>query len=399
MSQAVQARSLHGSSRTARTQPSPMEPMEPIAEEKSELAMDIAQAVVEKLDIDRKLDEKMKELMFRGDRIFRDIQLKQEQSTEALCRSVGMCLESQRSFHEEHQRLLAAVKDLATMVIPFTPLGGQALEAQARASSIAEETEALRKQMEDQRLSAACAAAAAISSQQAMLAPLQQVAQSAAAVQPGAGTFSVTLRKADDVSLGLSVNADESSDKTLIVENVLPGGAVESWNRQCFGDATGERVVVAGDRIVRVNGIEADVKKMLEECTSSRLVKLVIARGPAGAHTRANATIGGSGQSGCETQAELPVSTLRKKAPEFVPSGADASPLQQTQQLAAPPGLFFPRPEDYAKKTPASTRSSDDRSAKIDAQNLVAGVISQGYGETLGMQDIGGNDDGSDKEN
>merc|ERR1719183_1911252 len=120
---------------------------------------------------------------------------------------------------------------------------------------------------------------------------------SAAAVQPGVGTFSITLRKADDVSLGLSVNTDEKEDKdvALLVEGVLPGGAVESWNRQCFGDATGERVVVAGDRIIRVNGIEADVKKMLEECTSQRLVKLVIARGPASFQARINATIGGSG--------------------------------------------------------------------------------------------------------
>merc|ERR1740130_1225889 len=106
--------------------------MEPIVEEKSELAMDIAQVVVDKLDIERKLDAKMHDLMLRGDRIFRDIQVRQEQSMEALCRTVGMCLESQRAFHEEHQKLLATVRELATMVVPFTPLGSQALEAQAR---------------------------------------------------------------------------------------------------------------------------------------------------------------------------------------------------------------------------------------------------------------------------
>jgi len=388
-----------------------MEFMEPIAEEKSELAMDIAQAVVEKLDIDRKLDERMKELMLRGDRIFRDIQLRQEQSTEALCRSVGMCLESQRAFQEEHQRLLAAVKDLATMVIPFTPLGSQALEAQAacqaRAAAIVEETEALKKQMEDHRLSAACAVAAAAAQTSAQLPPTPSQAQvpqlpptsSAAAVQPGVGTFSITLRKADDVSLGLSVNTDEKEDKdvALIVEGVLPGGAVESWNRQCFGDATGERVVVAGDRIIRVNGIDGDVQKMLEECTTQRLVKLVIARGPAGAHARASATIGGSGQqpavkSSCEA-VETPEKVLRKKAPEFVPSGVDATPLQQTQQLAAPPGLFFPRSEDY-KKPATGACGGDDISAKMDANAIVAGVISH-----LEMQDVGGDDEDSDKEN
>jgi len=185
--------------------------------------------------------------------------------------------------------------------------------------------------------------------------------------------------------------------KTLIVEGVLSGGAVESWNRQCFGDATGERVVVAGDRIIRVNGIDGDVKKMLEECTKSRLVKLVIARGSASAQTRFNATIGGSGQSEATQASEPPAnagctaSTLRTRAPEFVPSGADAPPLQQTQHLAAPPGLFFPQ------KKPASMGSSDNGSisAKENANALVAGVLSSGYSEIVNSQDL----DDSDKEN
>jgi len=384
---AVQARGLHGSSRSRL--PAPIEHMEPIAEEKSELAMDIAQAVVEKLDIDRKLDERMKELMLRGDRIFRDIQIRQEQSTEALCRSVGMCLESQRTFHEEHQRLLVAVRDLATMVIPFTPMAGQAADAQIRATAIAEETEELRKQMEDNTRSAFAAATALAQATAATTAPVPAPVPAPAAVQPGAGTFSITLRKADDVSLGLSVNADEGEDKALVVDNVLPGGAVESWNRQCFGDATGERVVVAGDRIVRVNGINGDLQKMLEECTTQRLVKLVIARGPASVRLRVEATRGGSGQAPMAMDlTPEKVSTLRRRAPEFVPAGADAPPLTQTQHLAAPPGLFFPRP--------------DEQSKKADAHALVAGVVSRGYDdadEIVRLQDVAGAEDDEDKEN
>jgi len=382
----------------ARMHSAPIEPMEPIEEEKSELAMDIAAAVVEKLDIDRKLDERMRELMLRGDRIFRDIQIRQEQSTEALCRSVGMCLESQRAFHEEHQRLLSAVKDLATMVVPLTPLGNQALEAQARASAIVEETEALKKQMEDNRVASANAMAAAIAPVAAhMPAPVAQqsalattavghVQQQFAAMVPGSGsTFSITLRKADDVSLGLKVNPDEEQDpKALIVEAVLPGGAVESWNRQCFGDGSGERVVVAGDRIVRVNGIDQDVQKMLEECTHQRLVKLVIAR--ANAHPQANVPSSASAPLQAPIAkpklevADASTSNLRKKAPEFVPAGA---PLQQTQTLAAPPGLFFPRPDEIASnKKLASAGSHHGNSNLAHLQEVV-----------------GGQDDGSDKEN
>lgn len=394
------ARGLHGTSRSARAQPAPMEHMEPIEEEKSELAMDIAQAVVEKLDIDRKLDDKMRELMLRGDRIFRDIQIRQEQSTEALCRTVGMCLESQRAFQEEHQRLLAAVKELANMVVPFTPLHSQALEAQARATAIVEETEGLKKHMEDHRVSTAQAAAQlasltnlaqpqTISAQQPALVTTSTPAPST--LQLGSGTFSITLRKADEVSLGLSVNADEEENKALIVEAVLAGGAVESWNRQCIGDGTGERVVVPGDRIVKVNGIEHDVKKMLEECTKQRLVKLLIARNARTAsagQSRPNSAAVGPAQQPARSQAaaasqEAPEfatpekTVLRKKAQEFVPSGAE--PLQQTQKhLDAPPGLFFPRPEECSAKNVAST--------------------SNAYGVAVGMQEAGDNAD-SDKEN
>lgn len=381
----VQGRDLHTSSRSRKQPPLPLEHMEPIAEERSELAMDIAQAVVEKLDIDRKLDERMKELMLRGDRIFRDIQHRQEQSSEALCRSVGMCLESQRTFHGEHQRLLAAVRDLATMVLPFTSLGGQALEVQARATAIAEETEQLRKTMEENTLSAFSGAAAlAQAPVQLPVSPTPALTTTPVvpAVQPqGAANFSITLRKADDVSLGLTVNADEVDGKALVVESVLPGGAVDSWNRQCFSDATAERAVTSGDRIVRVNGYEGDVKKMLEECTNQRLVKLVISRNENSERNQI-----GNSQHQC-------VSTLRRKAPEFVPSGADAPPLQQTQHLAAPPGLFFARPEENIKKPVNGIQNELSSAAKMEAHALVARVVSNGY------QDCINDEKSSDKEN
>jgi len=395
---------------SARPQSPPMEPMEPIAEEKSELAMEIAQAVVEKLDIDRKLDEKMRELMLRGDRIFRDIQIRQEQSTEALCRTVGMCLESQRTFQEEHQRLLGAVKELATMVMPYTPLHSQALEAQARAAAIVEETEALKKHVEDQRNANACASAAiaslgfshpaTASTQHPALVTTTTPAPST--MQLGSGTFSITLRKADEVSLGLSVNADEAEHQgtALVVEAVLAGGAVESWNRQCIGDGTAERVVVPGDRIVKVNGIEHDVKKMLEECTKQRLVKLLIARNvraPSASHSRQNSAVvtPQKAQSAASAQEALEFATpeksaLRKKAPEFVPSGAE--PLQQTQHLAAPPGLFFPRPEDCS-----ASKIASNITAKLEASTS---SVSNAYDVAVGDANMNNNDDAdSDKEN
>lgn len=283
---------------------------------------------------------------------------------------------------------MAAVKELATMVMPFMSVSGQAAEAQTRAAAIMEETEALKRQMEEHHITNTLAAAAAVAAAQ-MPASMPQMAPTPAQPQQGiATTFVITLRKADDVSLGLSVNADEKEEKALVVEGVLPGGAVESWNLQCFGGSQQERVVVPGDRIVCVNSIEGDVTKMLEECTKSRLVKLVIARAVAAPAARASvsqvcSSPAPKGEQAYDTPEKT--SNLRKKAPEFVPSGADAPPLKQTQHLAAPPGLFFrPEEKDSADKVGSHT---DD---------LVAGVLWHGYGEA---QEAGGDDDGSNKEN
>jgi hypothetical protein len=355
--------------------------MEPIAEEKSELAMEIAQAVVEKLDIDRKLDLRMREVMQRGDRIFRDIQVRQEQSVEALCRSVGMCLESQRAFHEEHQKLLGAVKSLASMVAPYSPYGLQAVEAHARAAALAEETEVWKKQMEAQANPAAVVGA----TNPVPVVPPSPTAQTPAGT--GGHIFNITLRKADDTSLGLSVTANEDN-QVLLVEGVVPGGAVESWNRQCFGDPSGERVVVAGDRIVCVNGIQNDVEKMLKECSTQRLVKLVIARGPArtsAVDPALQKTNNKSNMEAAETEnGQKFVSNLRTKAPEFVPMGT--APLQPTQPLAAPPGLFLRNDDESSGNT---IQTGNKKVAAAEPMHLQA----------MAAQDCGAEDDDADKEN
>merc|ERR1719331_59693 len=100
-----------------------------IPEERGELAMEIAQDVIQGLDIERKLDERMHEVFHRGDWFLQEMKVQQEQSTHALHRSVKMCLESQRLFHEEHQSLLNAVKQLEALVVSYSPYSIQAAEA------------------------------------------------------------------------------------------------------------------------------------------------------------------------------------------------------------------------------------------------------------------------------
>merc|ERR1712187_125573 len=86
-------------------------------------------------------------------------------------------------------------------------------------------------------------------------------------------TFNVTLRKADDVSLGLNLSRSDD-DKSLGVEGVRAGGAVEAWNKQVAGS---EKEILVGDRIVKVNASE-DCGSMLDECTRKTLLKITVQR-------------------------------------------------------------------------------------------------------------------------
>lgn len=86
--------------------------------------------------------------------------------------------------------------------------------------------------------------------------------------------FMLTLRRADNVPLGLEVRGD-SGDKWLTVESVRPGGAVEAWNRQCVGDM---REIRPGDRIININGAE-DADGMREECLRKHLLRMTVQRG------------------------------------------------------------------------------------------------------------------------
>jgi len=89
--------------------------------------------------------------------------------------------------------------------------------------------------------------------------------------------FSFSLRRADGVELGLDITRDEANQE-LHVQRVIPGGAAESWNRQCFAGPFSSKAVVPTDRIVGVNG-RCDCEGMLQECRERPLLKLFIVRG------------------------------------------------------------------------------------------------------------------------
>mmetsp|Transcript_158899 Transcript_158899/g.280715 ORF Transcript_158899/g.280715 Transcript_158899/m.280715 type:complete len:357 (-) Transcript_158899:112-1182(-) len=96
---------------------------------------------------------------------------------------------------------------------------------------------------------------------------------------PGGACFGFTLRRADDVGLGLEVAPCEDG-RGLHVDSIKSGGAIEAWNRQCvqgFDGSQCSKVVIPGDMIVSVNG-KQESKAMAEQCWSQRLLKIVVRR-------------------------------------------------------------------------------------------------------------------------
>jgi hypothetical protein len=93
---------------------------------------------------------------------------------------------------------------------------------------------------------------------------------------PASQRFSFALRRANNVELGLVVDRT-SDDKALLVQFVIPGGAVESWNRQVIYSAKTLKTVFHGDLIVNING-QTTCDGMLAEIKSKLLLKIEILR-------------------------------------------------------------------------------------------------------------------------
>eukprot|EP00747_Dinoflagellata_sp_TGD_P199503 gnl/TRDRNA2_/TRDRNA2_72753_c0_seq1.p1 gnl/TRDRNA2_/TRDRNA2_72753_c0~~gnl/TRDRNA2_/TRDRNA2_72753_c0_seq1.p1 ORF type:complete len:474 (-),score=81.33 gnl/TRDRNA2_/TRDRNA2_72753_c0_seq1:159-1580(-) len=160
-----------------------------------------------------------------------------------------------------------------------------------------------------------------------------------------APAFTLTLRRADNVPLGLDVRGD-AGDKCLTVAQVKPGGAVEAWNKQCQGDA---REVRVGDRIIMVNEKE-EAQAMREECRNKHLLKMTVLRGS-------------SDVSSSST-------TLRAEADEFVPfvqgarGGAPSLQLSPVAEHSESRSAEAPAAEaEQALQAPPAWPSSEVRHA------------------------------------
>lgn len=94
--------------------------------------------------------------------------------------------------------------------------------------------------------------------------------------------FTIRVAGGTDIGLATSVPLDSVTGKQALylrIDSVLVGGAVEAWNRQCGSSGAPEKVLLAGDKIIRVNSAE-ETEAMLKEFESGHLFRMLIVRTP-----------------------------------------------------------------------------------------------------------------------
>ena len=295
-------------------------------------------------DIETKVTEKMEELWAKGRQMLAQVHQKQQEKTDQLLTQIQQCKEQQEVLERENQSLKQVLTKMASHLSqlglekpsgglppclgaysspPTTAAGSVTTTPQRSAEGCTPPIDAVHTEAGSTASPPEVPAfpapltspAAPLSLAEALNAsgpatPLS-LAKTLAEVTPATAStwapqvFSMTLRKADGAELGLNVKALDSQ-KAVLVEGIRPDGAVEAWNRQCVGSAHPERAILAGDRIISVNGISYEPEKMLEECRDKQLLKLTLLRGDLG---------------------ELAASslTMRAEASEFVPKGGEPS--------------------------------------------------------------------------
>lgn len=303
-------------------------------------------------EVDSKVGERIEELMQRGQQMLLQAHKNQQDNTDRLSAEITRCLERQMVLEEENAHfkqvifqlgerlmrlapLLVAGGDGAGIVssteAPSTPDHGSPLRecggtscSPLRSSGVftSGEQEPLPFPFPNQATVPSLAATLQSSVPSGAAAVLQlgpppgmPVALSLASTLPVPEyTFSFTIRKADETDLGLNVSHSRSGDgapaKVLLVEGIRVGGAVDAWNRQCLGGAHRDKVVMVGDKIICVNGVDYDPDKMLQECKEKQLLRLTVYRGD------------GPLPELPSLQAAPPKPTsMRVDAPSFVPVG------------------------------------------------------------------------------
>jgi len=282
---------------------------------KEKLFHEVTAAVKE--HIEKKTDSAVEGLWAKGQKAMQYMQQQHLAQTEELQSQLVACAESYKALEKENAVLRSGLEALMQHLTalfgapphapspsgrsPFFPQVPPQAQAAAtstaadseeadsttssRSTSVAQEAEQLESAPAPEtprtRTSISTPAEAASSALQAAPAsseggtgaePLPALSsEDASQPAPTGTTFTLTLRRADTVPVGLDVQGEDSC---LLVERVRPGGAVEAWNRQCPGDV---REIREGDRIVMINGSQ-DPEEMRGQCLTKHLLKITVVR-------------------------------------------------------------------------------------------------------------------------
>lgn len=256
--------------------------LDPAEELKAELIKQVTEACKE--HVNQKTQEAVETLWKRGQKTIQSMQQQHAATTEQLRSQLAACTESHRSLERETVVLRA---NLEAMMKHLTILFGVPPHCDPTLSTSlwnfenkdAETTfsEEEHHDMEDPTYPLSC-----FGSDNGSQGPVagsggtgsetepSPTAEAAAGFSNPPATFSLMLRLADNVPVGLQVKGEEG----LLVEKILPGGAIEAWNKQCPGEV---REIRPGDRIVMINGHE-DSEAMRHECLTKLLLKMTVQR-------------------------------------------------------------------------------------------------------------------------
>jgi hypothetical protein len=168
----------------------------------------------------------------------------------------------------------------------------------------------------------------------------------------GGCVFGFMLRLAEGVDLGVDIKHGDPPDQALHVTGIVPGSAIDAWNKQCVGGPGAGKVVMPGDKIVAVNGV-CESEKMLQECREKQMLRLTVVRGDPDCTIPAPWMPAGGRRISASGPGQLAASALKLMAPPCAPGqevpffGSPMPPMPpRSPLLQAHASLWAPQAAD-----------------------------------------------------
>lgn len=151
----------------------------------------------------------------------------------------------------------------------------------------------------------------------------------------GGCIFGFTLRVASGVEVGLDIAFNEGENE-LHVKGIVPGGAIEAWNRQCAGGPAAGKAVAPSDKVVQVNSA-IDVQGMLKQFKEQTLLRFTIVRGEPDAAVDLSAVWSGGAHQARVSRTRLSVGSAASPV-----VGPAASPVAWQDSSLGPDSVAVP---------------------------------------------------------